>query len=214
MNLNELAVLAADMNVAAFAKRFPAPALIFLVPVDGAVDDATWSARALLFGRTRRIGSDESTRELPPQARSLETDATASGGREARSYEIRGGSMVAFVELSAAGRYTVGRSSTNQLCIALPSVSRTHAFLDPAVTIDVALDADELDDEDRTQWQVTDLGSANGTYVNGESLPRNGRTPIANGDILGFGDDARMKFLVPRSLHRFLELFRQSAVTP
>jgi pSer/pThr/pTyr-binding forkhead associated (FHA) protein len=66
----------------------------------------------------------------------------------------------------------VGRADYNDIVIADPSVSTTHAKLQ------------RKDDV----WVLTDLGSTNGTYVEGE--PVIGETALTPGTTLRFGDVA------------------------
>jgi pSer/pThr/pTyr-binding forkhead associated (FHA) protein len=66
----------------------------------------------------------------------------------------------------------VGRADYNDIVIADPSVSTTHAKLQ------------RKDDV----WVLTDLGSTNGTYVEGE--PVTGETALTPGTTLRFGDVA------------------------
>ena len=68
----------------------------------------------------------------------------------------------------------VGRADYNDLVIADPSVSTTHAKLQ------------RRDDV----WVLTDLGSTNGTYVEGE--PVTGETALTPGTTLRFGDVAAL----------------------
>ena len=63
-----------------------------------------------------------------------------------------------------------GFSSVSQQLDAYATVSRQHALV--AVTAD--------------GWTVRDLGSTNGTYVNGARLAQGETRPIANGDQVGF----------------------------
>ena len=65
---------------------------------------------------------------------------------------------------------TMGRSDTCKVHVPLPSVSRQHC----------KLDADE--DEELI---VSDLGSSNGTFVNGQRVKRHELVP---GDVLALGD--------------------------
>lgn len=69
----------------------------------------------------------------------------------------------------AENPFTVGRHSDNSLCIANPTVSSRHAELLAA--------GDGL--------FVRDLGSTNGTYVNGHRLSY--AEPLADGDLVQFG---------------------------
>jgi len=64
---------------------------------------------------------------------------------------------------------TVGRAEDNDLVLADPEISRHHARLEP----------------DGRSWRAIDLGSTNGTWVNGVRL--NAAT-IAVGDEVAFGD--------------------------
>lgn len=66
--------------------------------------------------------------------------------------------------------YVVGRATDNPICIQDSSVSRKHIILR------------RLDGG----WTVTDLGSGNGTIINGEQI--SDETPLANGDIITLGD--------------------------
>jgi pSer/pThr/pTyr-binding forkhead associated (FHA) protein len=69
---------------------------------------------------------------------------------------------------------SVGRADYNDIVIADPSVSTTHAKLQ------------RKDDV----WVLTDLGSTNGTYVEGE--PVTGETALTPGTTLRFGDVAAL----------------------
>jgi len=66
----------------------------------------------------------------------------------------------------------VGRADFNDIVLAEPSVSTTHAKLQRK---------DGL-------WVISDLGSTNGTYVEGE--PVAGETPLPPGATIRFGDVA------------------------
>lgn len=68
----------------------------------------------------------------------------------------------------------IGRADYNDLVIADPSVSTTHAKLQ------------RKDDV----WVLTDLGSTNGTFVEGE--PVTGETALAPGTTIRFGDVAAL----------------------
>ena len=68
---------------------------------------------------------------------------------------------------------TIGRASSKadwEVCLQDPSVSRPHARLD---MID-------------TNWMLTDLGSANGTLVNGTPVNEKGRM-LHDGDMIAIG---------------------------
>lgn len=70
-------------------------------------------------------------------------------------------------------RVTIGRATSKadwEICLQDPSVSRPHARL-------------ELIDG---VWVLSDLGSANGTFVNGTPVTEKGRA-LRDGDVLTFG---------------------------
>ena len=69
----------------------------------------------------------------------------------------------------ASNPVTVGRSDDNDLVLPDPEVSRHHARLEP----------------DGQGWRAVDLGSTNGTWVNGVRL---NATIISVGDEVAFGD--------------------------
>jgi FHA domain/Domain of unknown function (DUF1707) len=67
------------------------------------------------------------------------------------------------------GQYVIGRSDEVDMCVDHISVSRRHAVL-------AYLDG---------EWVLADLGSRNGTWVNGWRLP--GPAPIQVGDLVELG---------------------------
>ena len=71
--------------------------------------------------------------------------------------------------------YMVGRSARSELCIKTPLVSLQHAAI--RWTGDL--------------WEVKDLGSRNGTYLNGRRLEPGQDYRLARGDTLAFGDPTR-----------------------
>jgi hypothetical protein len=66
---------------------------------------------------------------------------------------------------------TLGQGSQNDIVLADDSVSTTHARLEYAAG----------------SWLLTDLGSTNGTYVEGTRLAPNTPTPLAYGSQVRFG---------------------------
>jgi hypothetical protein len=77
----------------------------------------------------------------------------------------------AAVTLDRSIPLTIGRDAANQLCLAQePGLSRHHAELRPGAA---------------GQWLVCDLGSSNGTYVEGERL--SGCRLLAPGDRIRLG---------------------------
>jgi len=87
----------------------------------------------------------------------------------------------------------IGRSRTCQLRIAAPEVSGQHALLRWT----------------EKRWELRDLGSRNGTFVNGRRLPPGERVLLSAGDRIGLGaDDGRWRLsnaAAPAALARALD---------
>jgi hypothetical protein len=66
-------------------------------------------------------------------------------------------------------RVQIGRAKENDIVIIDPTVSRRHAEIEP----------------DESRWHVVDMGSTNGTWVNGSPVSR---APLRPGDVLAFGN--------------------------
>jgi hypothetical protein len=66
---------------------------------------------------------------------------------------------------------TLGQGSRNDIVLADDTISTVHARLE----------------YDAGQWRLTDLGSTNGTFVEGVRLSPNVPTPLAYGSVVRFG---------------------------
>lgn len=80
---------------------------------------------------------------------------------------------VGVIELSA-GVFEVGRSPPADIVISIPTVSGRHAMVSV--------------DEETKIVKVTDLGSTNGTFINGLELREMQSGEVAVGDEVTFGD--------------------------
>ena len=78
----------------------------------------------------------------------------------------------------AKSAYTIGRAPDNDIILALPIVSSHHLLLETEPT-----------SEKMRVW-LTDVGSRNGTFLDGQRLPPNARQPLEPGDIVNLGDRA------------------------
>jgi two-component system cell cycle response regulator len=94
---------------------------------------------------------------------------------------LSGGIPGAMLSLSSDGT-RLGRSADNTIQLPDPSVSRYHAFLGP---------------DEEGELRLTDLGSTNGTFLNGRRLPGNTPVRIQDGDRLQFGAGMIVKFIRP-----------------
>ena len=94
---------------------------------------------------------------------------------------LSGGIPGAMLRLSAGGS-RLGRSADNTIQLPDASISRYHAF---------------LGDDDEGQVRLTDLGSTNGTFLNGRRLPENTPVRVQDGDRLQFGAGVIVKFIRP-----------------
>jgi diguanylate cyclase (GGDEF)-like protein len=94
---------------------------------------------------------------------------------------ISGGIPGAMLQLSASGT-RIGRSVDNALQLPDASISRYHAF---------------LGQDEEGQVRLTDLGSTNGTYLNGRRLPPRTPAPVRDGDRVQFGSSIVVKFVRP-----------------
>ena len=90
-----------------------------------------------------------------------------------------------------ASMITLGRAANNDVRIALPSVSKFHAYFTHVP-------------RDNTWW-IADANSSNGTFVNGEKLKADkGRTRLENGAAIRLGPDVVARFFDAPSFYNFL----------
>ncbi|MFH1807414.1 MAG: FHA domain-containing protein [Pseudomonadota bacterium] len=93
-------------------------------------------------------------------------------------------------------RVFVGRASNNDLSIPHPTVSKLHAYF----TLE------------GSRWWIVDVGSSNGTTVNGMKAPARAKTAVYDKDVVVFGRCA-FSFLLPRSLYELVASMA-SAIQP
>ncbi len=82
------------------------------------------------------------------------------------------------------GKVTLGRDTENDIVIAVKQVSRFHAQLQCG----------------QTGCTVMDLGSTNGTFINGAPIPPHTPQPLRLGDTLGVGP-LTLRVALPRPAH-------------
>ena len=123
----------------------------------------------------RLAAQEEATNDAPQPVGDSPPPAAAAGAHTVRDQGAAPCTLLfPWGSVPIAGEFGIGReagfSSICQQLDAYATVSRQHAL--------VAVAADG--------WTVRDLGSTNGTYVNGARLAQGETRPIANGDQIGF----------------------------
>jgi hypothetical protein len=120
--------------------------------------------------------------ELKRRDLERELGAVATGARTAAKPEVMFSARVTLPEgsrelelgLTQGGkRLNVGRGTDNDLYLNHASVSKIHAAL-------------KMDSQGTLL--VADTGSTNGTHINGQRIPYGEARPIAEGDLVAFGD--------------------------
>ena len=89
---------------------------------------------------------------------------------------------------------TLGRSRNNDLVLGHKSISKAHAIFKSTFTGD--------------GYQITDVGSMNGTKVNGRLLLKDTPKTLEPGDVLEFGDSYIAVFHTNQSLYLTIENYR------
>lgn len=87
-----------------------------------------------------------------------------------------------------AGQIYLGRAQNNDLVIEEASVSKSHAFFE--------LGANKV-------WTVSDMGSANGTFIDGKQLAANAAGELRDSGKVTFGQ-CEMQFFTPEKFHQFV----------
>lgn len=103
--------------------------------------------------------------------------------------DVQDGMVVPLGAEGPDGRVVLGRADDVDVRIDDPSVSGHHAAV-------------RFDAWKRSAW-VTDLGSTNGTLVNGRAIT--GETALAEGNVLSLGDDSAFLFLRTETLYALLK---------
>ncbi|BDM68190.1 ABC transporter ATP-binding protein [Streptomyces nigrescens] len=106
---------------------------------------------------------------VPPQQarRPQERPAPQAGGAPAGDR-----SPTTFHRLDMGRVMRIGRALENELVVSDLQVSRHHA---------------EFHATPDGRFEIRDLGSHNGTYVNGQPVPKSGKAPVGPNDIIGVG---------------------------
>ncbi|GJP39091.1 hypothetical protein CLOM_g23483 [Closterium sp. NIES-68] len=106
-------------------------------------------------------------------AEASQPELVSGGDRDLLVLEVVGGPCCPSTIAVTANSSRVGRLKTCQIPLKEDSVSEKHACV-------------SWDAIDRS-WRVVDLGSSNGTSLNGIHLPEGRERPLSDGDELRFG---------------------------
>jgi FHA domain len=112
-------------------------------------------------------------RQLGPGAKSARKEARNEINFSARITMPEGARDFGFSLVPGGRRFNVGRGTDNDLYLNHSSVSKIHATL-------------KMDDAGTLL--VADTGSTNGTHINGARIAYGEARPIAEGDMVAFGD--------------------------
>ncbi|MEM1201764.1 MAG: FHA domain-containing protein [Acidobacteriota bacterium] len=97
---------------------------------------------------------------------------------------------VAFVSKRPGNPYphlvSVGRSPSNDVTLAVPTVSKVHGYF--------AFEGDG--------WGFTDHGSSNGSCLNRRRLKARETYTLGSGDVLRLGPEVNLRFMTPEALYR------------
>lgn len=81
---------------------------------------------------------------------------------------------------------SVGRSASNDITLAVDSVSKVHGYFV----------------QEGPGWRFTDHGSTNGSTVNGSAVASGEKAPLFDGSVLKLGVEATLEFVTPESLYQ------------
>ncbi|MGW7578817.1 FHA domain-containing protein [Streptomyces sp. NPDC054765] len=116
--------------------------------------------------------------QQPPQAQQPVPSQQArrpeeSPGQQAGGAPVHGDrSPTTFHRLDTGRVMRIGRALENELVVSDLQVSRHHA---------------EFRATPDGRFEIHDLGSHNGTYINGQPVPKSGKAPVGPNDIIGVG---------------------------
>ncbi|WP_436736300.1 FHA domain-containing protein [Streptomyces sp. BBFR102] len=112
--------------------------------------------------------------QVPAQGRAPHAaQQQPQGGRQQGAQPVHGDrSPTTFHQLALGRRMRIGRALENELVVSDLQVSRLHA---------------EFTATPDGRFELRDLGSHNGTYLNGQPIPKSGTALIGPNDIVGVG---------------------------
>jgi pSer/pThr/pTyr-binding forkhead associated (FHA) protein len=166
-------------------------------PVETAAFKAKYPRPALLFDKfLEQSGGD---------GRDTDTTSTSVAAVEAAAQQALADTIIVFLEKRAGTSgfndvVTLGRATNQDISLPLSSVSKFHACFSPFAP-------------GSPFWKITDMGTTNGTFVDGVKLARGGEARLENGKRVGFGTTSAV-FVTPEGLHGLIaDLKRAGSAT-
>ncbi len=104
---------------------------------------------------------------------------------EARVIEIREREPA-----KAPSNIKIGRAAQNDIILYNKLVSKAHAYLEINATGEGC--------------SLVDVGSKNGTLLNGSEITPNQAYPLADGDEISFGPETKVVYFSTKTFHEFL----------
>jgi hypothetical protein len=89
-----------------------------------------------------------------------------------------------------ASHVTIGRAAQNDIILYNKMVSKDHAYLEIP--------------EKGGNCSLVDVGSKNGTLLNGDEVTPNKTYPLRDGDEISFGPETKVVYFSSRTFHEFL----------
>jgi hypothetical protein len=90
----------------------------------------------------------------------------------------------------APASITIGRAAQNDIILYNKMVSKAHAYLELGAT--------------GKGCSLVDMGSKNGTILNGNEIAPNQGYPLADGDEISFGPETKVVYFSAKTFHEFL----------
>lgn len=150
-------------DVAAFATTYPLPALV---------------------PDSKQLDTDEP--DTGDEASGIQLLTTTVGGLGVLRYLNKVGFLSKRPGNPYAHLISVGRSATNDLVVALDTVSKVHGYFV----------------RDGDAWLFNDRGSTNGSWLNERRLTNGQPARLSDGDRLRLGHDMIFIFMTPPALHQ------------
>ena len=169
------------------------------------VDEGGFAAYDDVKVRARKLELEEFERQFPvpallvvyyePEESDKPLDASSQGGVQLLTMSIKSAAILSYLNRIAflckrpgnpyAHLVSIGRSASNDIAIAVDSVSKVHGYF-------------ALDDD---RWYFTDHGSTNGSFLNDQPLQTGQKYSLGDGDILQLGLEVTLEYFSPARLY-------------